>query len=171
MNRRERIGASRVIVWNMHQIIVVSSDERFLMLLFRVQQITTTWKGYILGGKKNTQRYMLTELKLKETCARFEGKQGGGGGDLAPLAEKWTRLHHQHDMQPHYCICTYIRQLCSKNSRSQIVKRPYLCTSSFTGCIMETEPTLILLAIRLGFISVYTWTLRITDTNLKKILY
>jgi len=34
--------------------------------------------------------------------------------------------------------------------------RPYLCTSTFIGCIMETEPTLILSAIQLGFISVYT---------------
>jgi hypothetical protein len=76
-------------------------------------------KAYILGGKRTRKRDMLTEEKLNETGARFE----------KTTTNLWRHLPeadvpaHQHDMQLHCCICIYIRQLCSKKSRTQIVKQ------------------------------------------------
>jgi hypothetical protein len=77
-------------------------------------------KDYILDRNRTRKRDTPTEEKLNETGARLEKTTKKS---LAPLAQKRTCLHHQHDMQPHCCICIYIRQFCSKRSRTQIVKQ------------------------------------------------
>jgi hypothetical protein len=57
-------------------------------------------KPYILCRKKTRKRDMLTEVKLKETCARFEGKKSGATCTEADASASsaWhaTTLLHLH---------------------------------------------------------------------------